>query len=427
MSDYHIQNKSEEIQEILVSMPAWVIRWGITTILIVVSILLAISWYIKYPDIISADVTITSSTPPVKLHSRIDGLIDFKIKDGEKAQKGDIIAMIKNSAKSEDIFYLQEEVNKIKNLIYSENLDKKVKIKIKSDLNVGTVQSSYLAFLSSLGQLRLEYEKKIINYKINSFKKRKKNYENLSRQIQSQIDILKEETEISKSIYIDDSILYSKGAGIKIEKKQSKTKYLGQKRSLESLKASLIENQLSLSQLESEISLASLQNEINLNELNKILIQDFEKLENQLRKWRYNNTLESPINGKISLSKYWADNQYVQSGEEVLSLVSPTKELLGIISLPIKGAGKVLKGQKVIIKLDNYPYREYGYINSEIKSISLVPRDNVFRVVLNFPQGLKSNYSKELKYQHNMKGTAEIITSNRNLLERIFKQFYSLI
>ncbi|MDR0505267.1 MAG: hypothetical protein LBH32_00395 [Dysgonamonadaceae bacterium] len=40
--------------------------------------------------------------------------------------------------------------------------------------------------------------------------------------------------------------------------------------------------------------------------------------------------------------------------------------------LPASGAGKVKIGDKVAIKLENYPYKEFGYIEGKVKSLSLV-------------------------------------------------------
>ena len=53
-----IELRSEEVQEILGTPPRWIVRWGITIILLVVIILFAGSYLFKYPDIIFANVVL---------------------------------------------------------------------------------------------------------------------------------------------------------------------------------------------------------------------------------------------------------------------------------------------------------------------------------------------------------------------------------
>jgi len=47
--------------------------------------------------------------------------------------------------------------------------------------------------------------------------------------------------------------------------------------------------------------------------------------------------------------------------------------IIGKADIPSTGIGKVKSGQTVNIKLDNYPYMEFGMIKAKIKNISLVP------------------------------------------------------
>ena len=54
--------RSESVQDFLSQPPNWMIRWGNTFILIIIATILLISYLIKYPDVISAPVIITSKT-----------------------------------------------------------------------------------------------------------------------------------------------------------------------------------------------------------------------------------------------------------------------------------------------------------------------------------------------------------------------------
>ena len=59
-----IEIRSEEVQEILSYVPNWMIRWGNTLLLGLICMLLFITWFVKYPDVITTQVMVTTFSPP---------------------------------------------------------------------------------------------------------------------------------------------------------------------------------------------------------------------------------------------------------------------------------------------------------------------------------------------------------------------------
>lgn len=57
-----IELRSEEVQEVMGQVPAWIVRWGITLLFLVVVALLVGSCFFKYPDVITADMTLIGAT-----------------------------------------------------------------------------------------------------------------------------------------------------------------------------------------------------------------------------------------------------------------------------------------------------------------------------------------------------------------------------
>ena len=70
-----IKLRSNEVQEILTKVPNWIIRWGISVIMALIVLLLFVSWFVKYPDIIAGEITITTDHPPIKEVSKFSGKI----------------------------------------------------------------------------------------------------------------------------------------------------------------------------------------------------------------------------------------------------------------------------------------------------------------------------------------------------------------
>ncbi|MNY58537.1 hypothetical protein D3C86_1948840 [compost metagenome] len=84
-------------------------------------------------------------------------------------------------------------------------------------------------------------------------------------------------------------------------------------------------------------------------------------------------------------------------------------------------------GQRVNIRLANFPDREFGVLKGEIKNISLVPdKEGNLLIDVALPNGLKTSYNKQIAFQQEMKGNAEIVTEDLRLIERILYQFKSI-
>lgn len=66
-------------------------------------------------------------------------------------------------------------------------------------------------------------------------------------------------------------------------------------------------------------------------------------------------------------------------------------------------------------------------IEGKIQSISAIPNDDFYYVEVSFLKEMKTNYGKEIVFSHKMKGSAEIITDDIRLLERILQPLKSIL
>ena len=87
----------------------------------------------------------------------------------------------------------------------------------------------------------------------------------------------------------------------------------------------------------------------------------------------------------------------------------------------------VKTGQIVNIKLSGYPYLQYGMVKGIVKSKSLVPSGDAYMIEIALPDGLSTLYGKKLEFTQNMQGTAEIITEDLRLLQKIVNPFRYMI
>ena len=104
--------------------------------------------------------------------------------------------------------------------------------------------------------------------------------------------------------------------------------------------------------------------------------------------------------------------------------MSYARGYIGKVKASAQNSGKIKVGQTVNIRLANYPDREFGIIKGVIQGISLTPdKDGNFLINVSLPKGLKTSYKKEIIFQQEMSGTADIVTEDLRLLERILYQF----
>lgn len=102
------------------------------------------------------------------------------------------------------------------------------------------------------------------------------------------------------------------------------------------------------------------------------LLSTYQSLRSNIAAWEQKYVLKAPFDGRVEFLKFIADGQFVEAGESIFGIIPKENHIYGQVLLPASGAGKVKQNSKVVIKLENYPYMEYGYIEGYVSSISLV-------------------------------------------------------
>jgi HlyD family secretion protein len=415
----NIEIRSNEVQEILGFIPHWIIRSGISLIFIIILLLFIGSWYFKYPDIISSSIIITGENPPAALIARTSGKIDtIFVHDKELVKKNDLIAVIENTANYKHILALSTKLDSLQNFFV--NFDTSIYLNFNPYYELGSLQNTYSAFLK---QYR-DYQNFIkLNYHYRTISVLNKQLQQIRKQNQAyikQINIQKEEFALTKKQFVRDSMLYTKNVIASSEFEKAKRDFLQKKYSLETAKNQVINNTINETRLQQNILDLELQYQDQKNKLQLGIKSAFDLLKSSIANWKLMYLFKSPIEGKVSFNKIVSKNQNVKAGETAFTVVPKNKgKIIGYLQLPVVGAGKVKTGQKVNIKLDNYPYMEYGTILAKVQSVSLVPAENFYLVVVSLPQDLSTNYNKKLPFSQQMHGTADIITEKISVLERL--------
>lgn len=423
-----IELRSEEVQEVMSEIPLWIFRQGITTLFVIVAALLIGSWFFKYPDTIIAEITVTSLEPPASIIARSTGKIDEIFwKNNQVVKAGTPLAVIQNPANTQDMLTLISTMGTWELSAYSE--DEVKNLFTGPPLSLGSIQSVYASFLSCLN----DYQNyKTLNYypqKIASQKRQLAAQKEYYNRIIRQVPVMSEQLRTTKSIFERDSILIAKKMISDNEYDISKSGFLQNKQSYLSFIASLKQSELQL--MKSEETLLDLQQQATELERKYLLSlrNATEALNAQIKSWERDYLLASPINGVVTQMGVWSSNQNVNAGETVFTVIpSQQNTPKGKAMLPVQGAGKVKIGQRVNVRINNFPDQEFGYLLGKVESISSIPTAEGFYVVeVGFPNGMRTNYGKTLPITQQMLGSADIITDDLRLMERFFMPVRKLL
>jgi HlyD family secretion protein len=136
----------------------------------------------------------------------------------------------------------------------------------------------------------------------------------------------------------------------------------------------MVKTKLELTNQDSDLVEFKMADQQKLQDYKLNLAEAFQSLLSDISKWEKQYLLISPINGRLTYSKYWSEHQFVKADEEVVTVVPDNNQpIIAKVKMPLENSGKVKTGQKILIKLVSYPYQEYGQIESRVDAISLVP------------------------------------------------------
>jgi multidrug resistance efflux pump len=414
---------SEPIKEIMGNPPGRIVRWGNTMLFLVFVLIIIFSWLIRYPDTIPAQVEITTMNPPVTLVTKITGRIqNLFVTDREQVKAGQLLAVMETSASMHDIQILKHTIDSIQKPYLVSNKD------FYNFSELGEIQEYYATFLKNLSDLNNYNDNDFYGFKINSLIEEINAIQEYIARIIVKERLYSDNQRLESNKFRRDSSLY---AGNVIAERELETSH-----------QSLIRINIELQQVRLDHSAKSIElaekrqllQDYRIRRLEEkeklisVLEESFLNLKARINIWESNYLLVSPVDGLVSFTRFWSVNQSVTKDEPVINVIPlETGNFLGRINLKMQRSGKVKNGQMVNIKLSGYPYLEYGIVRGIVRSKSLVPSSDAYIIEVDLPNGLSTLYGIKLDFTQNMQGTAEIITEDLRLFQKIINPFRYLI
>jgi multidrug resistance efflux pump len=421
-----IDLRSDEVQEILSRPPAAIIRYGSLIIGAIVLILITGSLVFRYPDIVSGKIVITGVQPPVWLVARVNGKIrELYCSDRQQVMPGQLLAVIENAAETKDVLLIEKWLNSFRSADSATSILRQMSA---SSLRLGAMQTEFTDFLSAL----TEYE----NFRTcNKYKLEKQialvqlgNRKSYILQIKDQVAAKTAEMELSKNELDRDVKLFETNVISKNDLETTKKNYLRIKEELHQLKTTVSYQNIELADLNGTVSRSENDYSQQKNILSENVFSMKRELLSQIAEWYQNYVFRASTTGVVAFNTVWKVNQEVKSGDKVFSVIdSSTQKYIAKIQVNNYEYGKIKTRQSVNIKVEGYPFLQFGVVKGQVGAMPLISTEGYYLVDVTLLNGLTTTNGKQIPFNGEINGMADILTDNRSLFERIMSPVFYLM
>jgi multidrug efflux pump subunit AcrA (membrane-fusion protein) len=415
---------SDDMQDIITAVPSWLLRWGITLFFSILVLLLSLSAFIKYPDIVKSQLKISSPNVAKPIVPKVNGRLDkLLVTNNQTVVAGQPLAYIESTANHAEVLSLLTGLKKLHDQMLGGNLFDKAFFNKAKDNELGELQGAYQTFIQSY-----------INYSAsveNGFLVKKRTYllqdvDGLSKQtnqLQAEKKLQQRDADLAEEEYSMHQKLEKQKVETPAELRQQESKYIARKAPLLQTDASLITANTNLLAKQKEI--LELDNQVA--EEKAKFSQALNSLISQAEDWKNKYVLLASEAGKVTFAGNVQENQIVSPNQDVFYINTGNEKFFGEMNIPQDNLGKVKQGQQVLVKLRSYRFEEFGMMKGTISYISDVPlKDSVFtsRVVFT---SKTSDMKKPVNLKQGMIADAEIITEDATILQRLTRNVIKAI
>ncbi|MGB3468987.1 MAG: HlyD family efflux transporter periplasmic adaptor subunit [Cyclobacteriaceae bacterium] len=410
--------RSAEMQDLMGRSPGWLMKWGVVSLLTIIMLILGLSYFISYPDKVEASATLVSDKPPASIVSLKSGYLILHVEDEQSVTKNSLLGYIVDpdtdykdiSALKRDLAVLKEELQKGVDPHWA----------WIGQRRLGEIEKTYHelhGLISDLRQIQATADENLEKAQL-----RKEIYysEKLNSIEAGQMKLSMEEFLLAKKKYSIDSGLWISSDISESDYLQSFETYLAAKKAKASVELSVLQSEMRTELLKGKVRELDSRTRRKQLQMKQDVIKVLNQIERKVRTWEQQYLLYSPIDGKANLYSIRNSGEHIKSGEEVMWITPYHGMLYAQIKIPANSAGKVQKGQKVIIRLDDYPYGEFGEVEEKVSNISLVSKDQNYLILAELSEKSKTSSRVNLPFRHNMQGQARILVKEERLIQKIF-------
>jgi hypothetical protein len=437
-SDY----REAAIEDMLGKPPGWLLHSGIGAIGIVVIVILFLASFIRYPDKLSAPFLLQTQTVPLALHLSTGDIIDTVFaKNGDQVALGDTLLILRSSGDWKSIRSIAERMQFLDQSLHIWDMEPDNRLKTLSQFITDEPNDAYpediQVALVELNIILTEYESYQLNNGVSAqvaaYQKEITEAERLSSSIQRQVSIQEEELAFEQQHNQRMNQLVLDQIVSPQEAEQAASRALSVQRQREALVSSDIQNQIQVQQLNQRILDRRLAHRENLAKFARLADAQLKKMHYALNAYRNRYIVVARETGVINWQPAVREQAAITT-ETLIGFILQDQDRQRIVArlqLPGEAQGKASIGDRVLLEFSGYPSREFGQVEGSLNYIDPIafPDQNggyLRQAEVALPDTIRTSYDKQLAFQFNLSGTAQIITADRTLLQRIMDRFTSL-
>ncbi|MCB0840141.1 MAG: HlyD family efflux transporter periplasmic adaptor subunit, partial [Bacteroidetes bacterium] len=317
-------------------------------------------------------------------------------------------------------------------------LEEILELRFPKGLQLGEMQNDYGQLQLEISQLQQTLRQSGVFQQINTLKNEIGNTRELREILIAEKDYSKEELALIQRDFQRNVLLNKEGVVSDLDREKVESEWLRYQKQYSNLGQGIIQNKIREEQLILEIQKLTEDRNTRL-QINKYNVEQvINSIQSGMKEWEEKYMIDAKIEGSVAFVPKIVEDQYLNQNTVVLSVIPTnnvnTKQIQVLVNN--YGLGKIDIGDKVIIKVDGYPYKEFGTLTSKVQSISALPeitKNNngeflyLYTINIALPDTIITNHQQEIPYRPNSSVTAEIITKDKSILERLFETFLSLI
>jgi len=406
---------SDEVHAIVGRRPHGLVRWGNLIFLSVLLLMVLLLWLVRYPERLSAPARLRTALAPASVQANAHGrLLRIFIRNEDEVRTGQPLALIESTADYAQVESLQQKLDELL-LSYTNNGD-------------AMIMQNDLPSFGQLGELQSAYRELSDQYRATREVYANGYYPEKLRAVRKDLALL----DASEQTFLQDKKLTAQDYDLQQKELRSYETLARQKviapLELDGYKSRLIAREQAMGQAERQLSAnrsARLQKEKEVMDLTNEMNRQVDRLHTALialrsaiEEWRMKYLLTAPANGRVLFDGGIQTGVLVSEGQRLFVVEQSASALYAELTVGQRGLGNIRSGQTVWLTIESYPAQTYGRLRGTIDYISpLAGASDSFIVRTRINE--RTDRGLSLQLRNGLRASAEIITRNPRLIDRI--------
>ena len=389
-------------------------RWALLIFFAFFALLFLLAWLIRYPDIFTVRVLIQATDRVDRYYAASSGQIaDIPVENGQQVDSGAVLLVWKTSASWKDIVALAA-MSPPTGVVGIRQVD---------ILELGELETQWTLALAKWGEYQAAIQTARADWLSPATIRQLDLLENMEASLSKRRDILVEQAILAETTWHRYERLASKNTVSQETLAEAIANYLEKKAAVEAIESEFIRVAIQREELEKGQLELALQDNKELRQKKEDWDREWRLLIALQRDWVERHLTRARHAGEVLFSRPLEPLQWLEEGEATLAVsvgsVLPGWQARGW--LPARGTGRVAEGAEVQLRLDAFPYEEYGSLEGAVSHISPLSENESFLVEIALPDSLITATGRILPVGPEMPATARIYTSKKRLLIRLLE------